>query len=143
MKIIKQLALMVALSGWFMQSVLAAEVTIDQIVVDNRISGYVRDLSTTDPSGYKVIVYIHTDQWYIHPYAGQGDGQSWASINSDGTWQIATVNRGVPADSIAALVVGRDYIVPTKLESLGIIPQSAKAAEVVRDLRGTPDYGKL
>jgi hypothetical protein len=115
-------------------------ITIDQITANEQIMGCVRGLASTDRPNYKVIVYVHTDQWYIHPYAGQGEGMSWAPIRENGSWQIRTVQREFKADKVAALLVKRNYPEPSKIESLERIPHRAI---VTRELRGTPDYGKL
>lgn len=115
-------------------------VTIDQIVADEQISGYVHSLNPADYRKYKVIVFVHTDQWYIHPYAGQDEGLSWTTIKANGTWQIQTVQRQFRADKVAALLVSRNYPEPNKVESLKRVPHKAI---VIKELRNTPDYGKL
>lgn len=123
-------------------SALAQEISIsiDRIVANEVISGYVRGLRSADYPKYKVIVYVHTDSWYIHPYAGQGEGLSWASIREDGTWRIQTVQRQFKADRVAALIVRRNYPEPGKVQNLDMIQHRAI---VVRKLVGMPDYGKL
>lgn len=115
-------------------------ITIDQIVENERISGYIRGLQPSEYPAYKVIVYVHTDQWYIHPYAGQDEGLSWAPIRENGSWGIQTVKRQFKADKVAALLVRRNYPEPSKVESLERI---SYRAIVIKELRGTPDYGKL
>lgn len=133
------LALTVCLSGsWLLAQQIT--ITIDRIEPNQIISGFVRGLQPPEVANYKVIVYVHTDQWYIHPYAGQGEGLSWAPIRPNGVWQIETVQRRFRADKMAALVVKKTYPEPPKLENLQSIPS---AAMVIRDLRGTPDFGKL
>jgi hypothetical protein len=118
----------------------AFTVTIDKITANSAITGSVQGLASKDASNYKVIVYVHTDQWYIHPYAGQDEGKSWASVKADGTWQISTVRREFRADRIAALLVPRNFPEPNKVESLENIPYLAITN---KDIRGTADYGKL
>ena len=123
-------------------AVLAQEVsiTIQEIVADQRISGRVESLESQDYPHYKVIVYVHTDQWYIHPYAGQDEGKSWASIQADGKWQIPTVQREFKANKVAALLVKKNYPEPNKVDNLEKIQRTAI---VIKELRGTPDHGKL
>ena len=115
-------------------------ITIDQIRENETISGYITGLETSDYSSYKVIVYVQTDQWYIHPYAGQDEGLSWAAIRDDNTWEIETVRRGFSARQIAALLVRRNYPEPSYVGNIQRIPHEAI---VVKDLRGTSDFGKL
>ena len=126
----------------YVDTIFAQEVsiTIDLIIADERIAGRVRGLTTADYPNYKVIVYVQTDRWYIHPYVGQGEGLSWASIQEDGTWQIQTVLREFKAIRVAALLVQRNYLEPSRVENLERIQSRAR---VVRELRNTPDYGKL
>jgi hypothetical protein len=117
-----------------------SSITIDQIEANQRIVGYVRGLQPGSCEKYKVIVYVHTDAWYIHPYAGQGVGLSWAPIKPDGSWEIATVQREFKADKIGALVVPRDYPEPSKVISLDRIQAKAR---VIKKLVGTSDFGSL
>jgi hypothetical protein len=131
------LATAIQVPGALAQSV---TITINEIIANQRISGDVRGLAPGDHRNYKVIVYVHTDQWYIHPYAGQEEGMSWASINADGSWQVPTVQRQFKADRVAALLVRKNYPEPNRIEVLDGIRNSAF---VVRQLRGTPDFGKL
>ena len=115
-------------------------VTIDQITANNQISGYVSGLTIDEYPNYKILVYVHTDQWYIHPYAGQDEGLSWATIGKNGVWSIQTVQREFKADKIAALVVSREYPEPSRLIYIEKIPH---VALIVKQLKDTPDFGKL
>ena len=115
-------------------------ITIDEIVANGKISGKIRSSAPLDFKMYKVIVYVHTDLWYIHPYAGQGEGESWASIGDDGGWKIKTVKRRFKADKVAALLVKRNYPEPNKVENLENIQNTAIG---IKNLRDTSDYGKL
>ena len=117
-----------------------AAITINQITVNQKISGTVRNLDPKEYANYKVIVYVHTDNWYIHPYAAQGEGLSWVSIGKDGKWQIKTVQREFRADKVAAILVKKNYPEPNKAETLESIPRKAM---IIRVLTNTQDYGKL
>jgi hypothetical protein len=114
------------------------QVTIDRIDADVLISGSVKGVKPA--SDYKVLVYVHTDKWYIHPWADRGEGQSWAAIKDDGSWKIATVQRQYKADKVAALVVKRSYAEPPTLSSFEGVPYEAIT---IKTLTGTPDHGKL
>ena len=59
-------------------------VVIENIISDGSISGYVEGMDAGTMLHYRVVVYVHTDIWYIHPYGGQGEGLSWAAIRPDG-----------------------------------------------------------
>jgi hypothetical protein len=118
----------------------AAKITIDKIDENKSISGHVTGLDKTMAKGFRVAVYVHTDIWYIHPYAGQGDGQSWSSIADDGSWSVATVKRAFSADQIAALVVEQGYDFPARTPSV----EGVKNIGIfIKSLKGTPDFGKL
>jgi hypothetical protein len=117
-----------------------AMISITSITANHRITGTVVGLPEEDYVNFKVIVYVHTDQWYIHPYAGQDEGKSWASVEAGGNWQIQTVQREFKADKIAALLVKRNYPEPSRTESLERIQSTAK---VEKKLKDTSDYGKL
>jgi hypothetical protein len=139
MKLVLPITIVVLLTVVYLTPARAQTITIDQIVANGNISGEVRGLPSADFGSYKVIVYVHTDQWYIHPYAGQGEGNSWATVQS-GQWRIKTVQRDSRADKLAALLVSRNYPEPNRLENLDAIPHRAR---VIRELRGTADFGKL
>ena len=79
----------------------SVEVTIDQIEQDEAIIGMVRGLSPEEIPRHRVIVYVKTDIWYIHPFIGQGEGLSWARIQSSGKWVIETVRRRFVANAVA------------------------------------------
>lgn len=117
-----------------------ATITIDRIDSNKAISGRVHGLAAADVGKVKVIVYVQTDRWYIHPYAGQGEGNSWAVVAPSGGWKLPTVKRDFPATSVSALLVERGFPEPATLQSLANIPS---ITSVTRVLRGTPDFGKL
>lgn len=114
--------------------------TVETISSGVQITGKVIGLTDAVRKSHNIVVYVKTDKWYIHPYASGGDGKSWASIASDGSWQIRTVKREFPASSIAALVVPSNSAAPSTAETLGDIPS---LAAVEKRLEGTPDFGKL
>ena len=115
-------------------------ITIDRIEANQRIRGQVTGLPAGAAARYKVIVYTYTDEWYLHPYAGQGEGLSWAPIGPNGDWGLPTVQRAFKSDRMAALVVERTYAEPARVERLSDIPSLGRTE---RQLTGTPDFGKL
>ncbi len=114
-------------------------ITIDRISPDDVIQGRVSGLEGS-LRAYKIVVYVHTDRWYIHPYAGQGEGDSWAAVKKGGTWEITTVKRRFSADKIAVLVVNAGAKVPSTTSNVRSIPHRSL---IIKNLKGTPDYGKL
>ncbi|MEW6617844.1 MAG: hypothetical protein AB1422_00585 [bacterium] len=87
-------------------------IKIDEIVPDSYIRGRVFGLDKSQYSQYKVVVYVKTDKWYIHPYADGGEGFTFAKIKGDGSWEIQTVKRPWPAREVATFIVKRDYSAP-------------------------------
>jgi hypothetical protein len=117
-------------------------ITIDSIVENDSITGRVSGLPSA-PLNFKVVVYVHTDVWYIHPYASGGPGKSFALIAADGTWTIDTVKRQFAANSVAALVVSINLPVPNKIASLGGIRAVAKVVLDRNQMRQRGFLGKL
>jgi hypothetical protein len=75
------------------------------------IAGRVSGVKATD---CKVVIFAHTDTWYVQPYIGSSD----TAINEDGTWRSDT-HLG---DRYAALLVKASYKPPTttgKLPAVG------------------------
>ena len=118
-------------------NVAAAEpaISIGSIRSDDLIEGTVTGLEGSSDK-YCAVVYIHTNLWHIHPYAGAGRERSWAEIRNN-RWSIATVKREFPANGIAALILRKeegDCPAPDKLENLGSIPRRV-GSPFRRDLR--------
>lgn len=106
-----------------------ATITIMDIKPDDVIEGKVSGLNSSQYEKLKVLVYVHTDKWYIHPYMAGGEGKSYAKINQDGTWKIKTVRREFPADNVAVFVVDKDYRPPAEvvIENIEVVFKEAKA----------------
>ena len=101
-------------------------ITIINIVSNKVITGKVSGLKPGQHEDLKVIVYVHTDKWYIHPYVGGGPGKSYAKIEKNGSWQIKTEKREFPADQVAALVVDMDYKPASPVSDIWGIPVIAR-----------------
>jgi hypothetical protein len=71
---------------------------------DGKISGLVQGVK--DPKSYKVLVFIRTDVYYLHPY-----GDSFAHIRADGTWEVEHVVRGSER-GVAAMLLRKDEKIP-------------------------------
>lgn len=80
------------------------------------IKGQVSGLKKDEHSRYKLLVYVLTNKWYIHPYAENREGRGYASIKSDGSWTIQTVWRGYQAFKVAFLIVDKDYYPPPVID---------------------------
>ena len=110
------------------------QIRITRIVPNGQIEGIVGGL-TGDPKKYKVLVYVRTDKWYIHPFTHGGEGYSFASVNTDGTWKIKTVKREFAADEVMALLVDAAYQPPATIDNIDRIGAVAT--------HGEPGQGRL
>lgn len=89
------------------------------------IEGKINGLDAADYKNHKVLVYVLTDKWYIHPYAENRAGKGFAKIGNQGNWRIETVWRGYQAYKIAFLLVSKEFYPPPTVELT-----SGKAPEV-------------
>jgi hypothetical protein len=118
---------------------------ITAIVADGQITGTITD-PAVNAASHCVVVYVHTDLWYIHPYAAGGEGQSWAKITGN-NWSIPTVKRDFPADRVAAILLQRDRAggcpAPAKLTAIDNIERHV-GAPFIKDLaNGDAWYRRL
>lgn len=119
-------------------------ININEIEEGRHIKGRVSGL--TNPQNYKVIVYVRTNIWYIHPFEGPGEGLSWAAIDKDGNWSIKTEKRSNIANSIAALVVDLNVAekAPNSLDNIEkITPRHAMITYTTQQMKEKRWYGKL
>ena len=80
------------------------EVSVDEIVKNDHISGHVTGLPTDALEKFKVIFYVKTNRWYIHPYQNETEGYSYSSLNEKGEFRIKTILR-TPSNKLAAVLV--------------------------------------
>jgi hypothetical protein len=118
-------------------------IRIDKIKEDEFIKGKVSNIDS--PEKYKVLVYVHTDKWYVHPFAGQGEGKSWAGVKKDGSWSLQTVKREFTANKIVALIV--DSLTaedaPSTLENIEKIKCNAVIIYSREEMKSKGWYDKL
>lgn len=90
----------------------STEVKVDSIVANEWIKGHVTGLPVEAYDKFKVVFYVKTNYWYIHPYMyypGQDEGYSYSNINERGEFKVKTVKRDVPAKELAAVVVPKNF----------------------------------
>lgn len=88
------------------------EVSIDSIVPNQSIKGHVNGLSSEAMDKFKVVFYVKTNLWYVHPYMyyqGQEEGYSYSNLNERGEFKVKTVKRDIPSKELAAVVVPKSY----------------------------------
>ena len=96
-------------------SKLEARIEIKEFIVGQHISGVVSGLSHTECDSCKIVIYVKTDKWYIHPYIEGGEGLSFATLSPSCTWKIKTIVRSPSPKEIAFLIVKKNYEVPHQL----------------------------
>jgi hypothetical protein len=95
----------------------STQVKIESIVANESISGRVTGLPQEAWDKFKVVFYVKTNVWYVHPYAyyeGQEEGYSYANLDAYGGFKIKTVKRDVPAKELAAVLVPKPYKIKDK-----------------------------
>jgi hypothetical protein len=94
-----------------------SELAIDEIVADKHIKGHIKGLPQDAIENFKVIFYVKTNRWYAHPFfmpENPQEGVAYAKINDDGTFEIQTVRRQVPASRLAVSVVPAPYVIKSR-----------------------------
>lgn len=94
-------------------------IQMSKFISNSYIEGKVEGLLPEEYGDYKVLVYVLTNQWFIHPWAANREGEGYAKIERDGTWKIKTVQRDYQAYRIAFLVTKKSAYAPAvvKVES--------------------------
>lgn len=88
------------------------QVTIDSIVANEVIQGHVTGLPVEAYDKFKVVFYVKTNVWYVHPYKyyeGQEQGYSYSNLNANGEFSVKTVKRSIPSKELAAVLVPKSY----------------------------------
>jgi hypothetical protein len=88
------------------------QVTVDSIVANDHIRGHISGLPTEAYDKFKVVFYVKTNIWYVHPYAyyeGQEEGYSYSNLNAEGEFQVKTVKRAVPSKELAVVLVPKSF----------------------------------
>jgi hypothetical protein len=99
------------------------QIYITQVSVKDRIVQGRVDNLPGKPSGFRVVTYVRSDVYYVHPRAG-----ALARIDNNGVWQQSLVPRGQEQE-LAALLVAADFTPPPQVPSLdelkGVLAQTS------------------
>jgi len=85
------------------------QVFVDQIIRNETISGHITGLPAEAYDKFKMVFYVKTNHWYVHPFEGDTEGSSFANLNVNGEFKIKTVLRQVASKRLAAVLVPRSY----------------------------------
>ncbi|MFI5397241.1 MAG: hypothetical protein ACHQ9S_17010 [Candidatus Binatia bacterium] len=83
--------------------------------------GSVTGLGPGEHVSFKVIVYVRTDRWRIHPFDRGGPGRSFAQIDEDGRWRIGTIG-SINSSNVVALLVDGTCNPPTEVDDIDSVP---------------------
>ena len=100
------------------------KVIMTEFISRSYISGRVEGLSPSEYENYKILVYVLTDKWYIHPWAENAEGRGYASIKDNGTWRISSVWRGYQAYRVAFLLTKKTTYAPPTVSAVSENPDS-------------------
>jgi hypothetical protein len=97
-----------------------ADIKITQIVKNSHIQGKVTGLAETSLEDFKVIFYVKTNRWYVHPYQynqNQPSGYSYSDLTAGGNFWIRSVFR-VPSKEMAAILVPSPHLIYAKKKNI-------------------------
>ncbi len=97
-----------------------AEIKVTEIVRNNHIKGSVKGLKETSLENFKMIFYVKTNRWYVHPYEfnpSQPSGYSYSDLTTGGDFWIRSVFR-TPAKEMAAILVPAPHYIYKNQRSL-------------------------
>lgn len=97
-----------------------AEINVTEIVKNNHIKGFVTGLAESSLEDFKMIFYVKTNNWYVHPYQynqNQPTGYSYSDLTTGGNFWIRSVFR-VPAKEMAAILVPSPHFIYAQKRSL-------------------------
>lgn len=89
-----------------------AQVSVDSIIPNESISGHVTGLPTEALDKFKMVFYVKTNVWYVHPYKyynGQEEGYSYSNLNANGEFKVKTVRRQIPSKEMVAVLVPKSF----------------------------------
>lgn len=89
-----------------------SEIVVDEIIRDTHIRGHINGLPQAAYDKFKVVFYVKTNRWYVHPYSyyeGQEEGYSYSNLNSNGEFKVKTVRRAIPSSELAVVLVPKNY----------------------------------
>lgn len=103
----------------------SVEIHMTELESGRWIRGTVSGLAPGEEGKFKVLVYVLTDKWYIHPEAVATQGRGFAEIDAAGRWEIGSVWRGHQATRLALLVVARPTWAPPTIEPGEVRPEES------------------
>lgn len=97
-----------------------ADIKVTQIVKNSHIQGKVTGLAEASLEDFKMIFYVKTNRWYVHPYQyneNQPSGYSFSDLTTGGNFWIRSVFR-IPSKEMVAILVPSPHLIYAKKSSL-------------------------
>ncbi|MFL5786221.1 MAG: hypothetical protein ACJ76H_16500, partial [Bacteriovoracaceae bacterium] len=91
----------------------SVQISVDEIVKNNHIKGHVTGLKEESLDDFRMIFYVKTNKWYVHPYQynqNQTSGYSYSDLSHGGEFWIRSVFR-TAAKEMAVLLVPSTHLV--------------------------------
>lgn len=89
------------------------KINVQEIVKNSHIKGAVSGFKETSLDDFKVLFYVRTNRWYVHPYQyneSQPSGYSYSDLTTGGEFWIRSVFR-TPAKEMAVIVVPSPHFI--------------------------------
>lgn len=116
-----------------------AQIKIEEIVKNSHIKGSVTGLKESSLENFRMIFYVKTNSWYVHPYQfneSQPSGYSYSDLSSGGNFWIRSVFR-TPSKTMVAILVPSPHVIYAKKSNLkDLLKYACKHIEIP----GTGDF---
>jgi len=99
------------------------KIALTEFVGGRHLRGRVTGIPAGEHEDHKVLVYVLTDKWYVHPYAENAEGRGYARVGEDGAWRIETVWRGYQAYKLAMLLTRKEVQPPPVVPVYSLDPE--------------------
>lgn len=97
-----------------------AKINIQEIVKNSHIKGAVAGLKETSLEDFRMLFYVRTNNWYVHPYQfneSQTSGYSYSDLTTGGNFWIRSVFR-TPSKTMVAILVPSPHAIYAKKSNL-------------------------
>jgi LmbE family N-acetylglucosaminyl deacetylase len=95
------------------------EVVLWDFESNSHLAGRVVGFSPEECRELKVLVYVLTDKWYVHPWDSPEPGKGYAAVDDQCAWRISSVWHGFQAKRLALLVTHAETQAPPRVEFFG------------------------
>lgn len=110
-----------------------AKITVSEIVKNSHIKGSVSGLNEASLEDFKMVFYVKTNTWYVHPYEhneNQPSGYSYSDLTTGGNFWIRSVFRTPAKKMLAILVPSPHYIYAKKSSASDLLKFACSSIEI-------------